>query len=516
MKNYHLLFIVFCVACLFNLTSCNKQKPFPDDVLKIGFLGNSITYSGEYIVDLETFLALNYPDQKYELINLGLPSETVSGLSEDGHARGEFPRPCLFTRLDQLLNNTDLDAVFVCYGMNDGIYLPFDDDRFEKYKDGISTLYQKLEDKGIKHIYMMTPPIYDDAENGLNGYNEVLDKYSDWLIEEGKNKNWNVIDLHYPMKSFLEEKRVTDPAFKLAQDGVHPQDQGHWLMAQTILLYLGQDVKDQASIEDIFGNFPNADKIYNLIGKRQSYMKDAWLTMIGHDRPKMKKGLPIDIAKRLYNQDQKDIELLSTGKKRTVVSCIGNSITYGVGVEYREIDSYPAKLQELLGHEDYEVLNFGVSATTLLSSTDRPYVGTKEYQKFLKSNPDIVTIKLGTNDSRIPYREQITDSLMVQTERMIKTINAMPSEPRIIILLPATSYLKNDSLQFDPVIQQEIIPRLENIVSANENIALELLDIHTATANSPELFPDGLHPNEAGMQIIAEELYKKITDPNVR
>src|SRR5258706_9890367 len=91
---------------------------------RIVFLGDSITYSGQYIDYLESVLLARYPDQRYELLDLGLPSETVSGLSEPGHAGGQFPRPCLFERLDRVLAKTKPDIVFACYGMNDGIYYP--------------------------------------------------------------------------------------------------------------------------------------------------------------------------------------------------------------------------------------------------------------------------------------------------------------------------------------------------------------------------------------------------------
>lgn len=40
------------------------------------------------------------------------------------------------------------------------------------------------------------------------------------------------------------------------------------------------------------------------------------------------------------------------------VACVGNSVTYGHGIENREKNSYPAQLQRMLGNE-YEVANFG-------------------------------------------------------------------------------------------------------------------------------------------------------------
>ena len=61
--------------------------------------------------------------------------------------------------------------------------------------------------------------------------------------------------------------------------------------------------------------------------------------------------------------------------------------------------SYPAQLQAWLGQE-YQVRNFGVSGATLLKNGDRPYWKEPEFSQVLDFNPDIIIIKLGTNDSK--------------------------------------------------------------------------------------------------------------------
>ena len=81
------------------------------------------------------------------------------------------------------------------------------------------------------------------------------------------------------------------------------------------------------------------------------------------------------------------------------IACIGNSITYGAFIPNREKNSYPAQLQAYLG-KDYEVRNFGVSGSTLLSKGDFPYINTHAYMDSQKFLPDIVLIKLGTNDTK--------------------------------------------------------------------------------------------------------------------
>ena len=75
-------------------------------VKRIVFLGNSITWQANYVNDVIAYLTVHYPDRHFEFINVGLPSETVSGLSEPGHAGGAFPRPDLHERLQRVLDQT--------------------------------------------------------------------------------------------------------------------------------------------------------------------------------------------------------------------------------------------------------------------------------------------------------------------------------------------------------------------------------------------------------------------------
>ena len=85
--------------------------------------------------------------------------------------------------------------------------------------------------------------------------------------------------------------------------------------------------------------------------------------------------------------------------KSIKIACIGNSITQGVGVKDQYNNSYPGVLRRMLG-ERYDVGNFGVSGRTMLNKGDRPYTKEKKYKDALAFLPDIVTIKLGTNDTK--------------------------------------------------------------------------------------------------------------------
>src|SRR6188768_1324030 len=92
-----------------------------DDLLRdksrVVFLGDSNTFVGRFIAYLEAYQRIHNSDCKTEFINLGLPSETVSGLSEPDHP---YPRPNVHDRVDKALELTKPDVVVICYGMNDG------------------------------------------------------------------------------------------------------------------------------------------------------------------------------------------------------------------------------------------------------------------------------------------------------------------------------------------------------------------------------------------------------------
>lgn len=282
-------------------------------VRRIVFLGDSITYSGQYIEYLEAYLRASRPALRCEFLNLGLPSETVSGLSEPGHAGGAFPRPDLHERLGRVLERTHPDLIVACYGMNDGIYHPFSPERFEKYREGMRRLRERAAAVEARVLHV-TPPVFDPApirsrtlpaglaeyRQPYEGYDDVLDRYSAWLLQQ-EAAGWDVVDVHGPMKRFLAEARRRDPSYRLAGDGVHLDATGHWLMAREILRHWG--VRDPRVVEAIDGEKvlagqPHGREILELVRQEQRLLKDAWLTAAGHKRPGMTPGRPLEEARR--------------------------------------------------------------------------------------------------------------------------------------------------------------------------------------------------------------------------
>lgn len=258
---------------------------------RILFLGDSITHQGLYAAYVQTGVELDCQNQPFTFINCGLPSETVSGLSEPTHADGVFPRPDLRERLKRVLTQIYPDIVFACYGMNDGIYLPPDEARFRAFQAGMRFLHESVIATGaiMTHI---TSPVYDDVLGQHPHYSEVVASQAAWLLEQRRN-GWSVIDVYKPMKAFLSKQRRLDPQFKYAEDGVHPGSLGHWLIAKEILVTLGfPRAADCQDAEGLAATHPQGDEVLRLITEREELLRDSWLTTTGHKHPGLNPGLP--------------------------------------------------------------------------------------------------------------------------------------------------------------------------------------------------------------------------------
>lgn len=292
---------IFCLLGSVLLPSLLMAEEEPRDLLfkakRVVFLGDSITNSGEYIAFFDAWLQSQNISSLPEVINIGLSSETVSGLSEEGHAGGQFPRPDLAERIDRVLKLARPDLVIACYGMNCGIYQPLDESRFEKYQTGMKRLRDKVAEVNAKIIHI-TPPCYDDVIGKRPfEYNKVLDRYSEWLIEQRSN-GWFVIDLHFPMNKELEQRRMADAKFTFQPDAVHPNSEGHWFIAKTLIQAFGDaSAKDWKSPNDMFATIGLNEKQFAFVKQRMQVLRDSYLSTAGHKRPGVGKGLPLDEAK---------------------------------------------------------------------------------------------------------------------------------------------------------------------------------------------------------------------------
>lgn len=195
-------------------------------------------------------------------------------------------------------------------------------------------------------------------------------------------------------------------------------------------------------------------------------------------------------------------------QKPVKVACVGNSITYGTGIANREKDSYPVKLQQMLG-DKYLVDNFGKPGATLLNKGHRPYMQQKEFKDALAFAGDIVVIHLGINDTDPRNWPNYRDYFIRDYRALIDSFRVVNPQCRILIA------------RLTPIADRH--PRFESgtrdwhgeIQLAIENIAkyanVQLIDFHEPLYPYPYLLPDAVHPNVEGAALLAKTVYEGIT-----
>ena len=192
-------------------------------------------------------------------------------------------------------------------------------------------------------------------------------------------------------------------------------------------------------------------------------------------------------------------------KKPVKIACVGNSITYGSGIKNQFQNSYPGLLSQLLG-EGYDVRNFGISARVLLNKGDHPYMHEQKFRDLLAFQPDIVTIKLGTNDSK-PWNWRYGKDFKKDLTEMLDILQELPSKPKIYLCLPVPAVKRNFGIN-DSVITNGIIPVIRSVAKKRH---LPVVDLYALLKPYPDYYTDGIHPNEQGAALIAGELYRTLT-----
>jgi len=192
------------------------------------------------------------------------------------------------------------------------------------------------------------------------------------------------------------------------------------------------------------------------------------------------------------------------------VACIGNSITYGSGLKNPSKDSYPSVLQCLLGNQ-YDVRNFGSSGATALRNSNNPYWKTPVYQSAKQFNPDIVIIKLGTNDSKFENKAHWKE-FANDLSNMVDTFRLLNPNSKIYLSYPVPAMGKGNYGITDSVLVKAIIPQIKQVAS---DLKIELIDLHKALKNQDALFPDNIHPDKSGAVLIAKAINKTLTGKDI-
>ena len=214
------------------------------------------------------------------------------------------------------------------------------------------------------------------------------------------------------------------------------------------------------------------------------------------------------------------LRTLPSPKKDAIrVACIGNSITHGSGIDMQEQNGYPAQLQRLLG-DGYLVKNYGVGARCMMSTSDHPYMKERAWRDAKAFQPDVVLIKLGTNDSKdFQWNQEQYErdyQLMIDTLKpLVPVLNkkgkptkkmVRAAKPAIYLCTPIKAFRDKWGIT-DSVIVNGVIPTIRRVAERN---GLPVIDLHPVVDDPSLMTSDMIHPNDRGARRIAETIKEKI------
>ena len=200
--------------------------------------------------------------------------------------------------------------------------------------------------------------------------------------------------------------------------------------------------------------------------------------------------------------------LVGYAEAQIKIGTIGDSITEGWGLPAGAL-AYPARLQQLLGN-GYLIQNAGVSARTLLYKGDIPYIYQNDGKlaKLFDFKPDIVTICLGTNDTKPQNWDAHKGEFKHDYLAMIDTVGKMASKPRIFLVLPPPIGPNKIAIRDSAMVK--IIVIIKQIAAER---GLPIIDANTPLKPFPNLFQDGVHPTAVGADTVAHAFQRVLTGP---
>ncbi len=194
-------------------------------------------------------------------------------------------------------------------------------------------------------------------------------------------------------------------------------------------------------------------------------------------------------------------------------ACLGNSLTAGYPQANLTYVNGTTRLSGLVGYQD-TIRNFGVSSSTLLKKGDVPYwtrtvSGTNILASVFAFKPDIISIELGTNDTK-PANWAFNSEFVADLTALVDTLtNNISPAPRIWLMLPPPIFSNTFGIN-DSIMTYGVIPKIQQVAAAK---GLKVLDANTrmraiATSSPTTYYVDGVHFTPRGSDSLSAILYR--------
>jgi len=232
---------------------------------RVIFFGDSITEARFYSSYIEQYVSSRYPARRVTFINTGWGGDKVTSNDCepcDGGPRG-IDKGGALARVQRDVIRYQPTVVTLLFGMNDGEYKDFDAATLKVYVEGLAAIIHEIKKNTQARIYVMTPTVYDGTRHTswshTDKYNDVLDRYSAAAKELAAREKLPVIDLHRVTTEALDQARAAKAGYTFVPDGVHPDENGHMLMAAEILRVWGARANGFEITEEARGASANLD-----------------------------------------------------------------------------------------------------------------------------------------------------------------------------------------------------------------------------------------------------------------
>lgn len=257
--------IIYLLAIGILLSACTSNSPnesfnFKQNE-KVVFLGNAFFENAIANGEIETKLAISFPDKNISFRNIGWSGDNVHA-----HARtrarggGRFGDPDKgFEILTKQISDLKPNKIFIAYGFNES----FNESGIEEYEKGLNRLLEMLSLHCSELILISTLPMekgFGIPDEHIEARNKELKKYSESTKEVASKGNHRFIDI---FTSFSQETKYT-------VNGIHLTSKGYRKVAELI----GEALKFHAPV--ILLDSDKADQIRKTIIKKNTLFFHRW------------------------------------------------------------------------------------------------------------------------------------------------------------------------------------------------------------------------------------------------
>ena len=197
-------------------------------------IGDSITEQQLYSLYIEDYLLMCQPAANLRVTQFGWGGETAPGFAN---------------RMANDMLRFEATVATTCFGMNDGRYAPMNPATGKAYRDGQLSIVRQLKESGVRCIVVGSPGCVDADTFGNHKpeqakmYNETLAAMRDIAREVAQQQGVVFANVLDPMIDVMTKAKAKyGREYHLAGgDGVHPDHNGHLVMAYAFLKALGCD-----------------------------------------------------------------------------------------------------------------------------------------------------------------------------------------------------------------------------------------------------------------------------------